>query len=182
MKKLLAVLMVVGLLGMMAGTVMAGSSTDSANVSLLVTPVVTASLTVSPTFYNFGSVDLNKSTCSTSGLTITNDGDVGITVDKTVWDDASWDVTASSTVLDGFDLWAMASDTAVGQGDFETALSSFNESALMSAYNALTDISKAAISIDPLNTKSIWFRLDMPKYVTVSGEQTIHVRLRGNAR
>ena len=180
MKKLLVVGMVVGLLGLMAGTVMA-ASTDSANVNLLVTPVVLTSLTVSPTYYDFGNVDVKASTCSVSALTLTNDGTIGILIDKTLWAQDGWRIDYSSTAQDGFDLWAMVGDNQPGQATFETALSSFNETGLY-ALNALTEGSGTQVDMDPLDTESIWFRLDMPGTVTETRQQLLHVRLRATAK
>jgi len=63
MKKLLVVLMAVGLIGFMAGAAQA-QSTDAAGVDLYITPIVTVDLSVSPTYYDFGNVELAVSTIS----------------------------------------------------------------------------------------------------------------------
>ena len=64
------ILMVLGLMVVMSG-VMFGASTETA-INLLVTPVVTLQLTAGPTYYDFGSVDVDRSTASTSALVLTN--------------------------------------------------------------------------------------------------------------
>ena len=60
MKKLIVGLMVVGILGVMVVT--SEAATEAARVDLYVTPVVTTSLTISTTYYNFGDVDVDTST------------------------------------------------------------------------------------------------------------------------
>ena len=178
MKKLIIGLMVVGLMGMMAGTAMA--ATDSANINLLVTPVVATSLIVSPTWYDFGNVAVKTSTGSATAITITNDGSVAITVDKAVWTDGDWDITKSSSVQDGFFLWAMTNASVPSHTAFETALSSFTKT--LQGHNTLRDSSAAGVTMNPSGTESLWFRLDMPASVSNTNEQTIHVRLRGTSQ
>ena len=180
-KLILGMLLVMGVVGLMAGTAMAVTSTDSADVNLLITPVVICDLNVSPTYYNFGSVRVKKSTCSVTALVLTNAGDVGITIDKTVWTDDAWDITKSSTSQDGFDLWAMVQAGAPGQVAYTTSQSSFNESGLQ-AINALTYDTKVKVDMSPTDTANLWFRLDMPRYVTSDVQRTIHVRLRANPK
>jgi len=179
-KMFLGMLMVVGVVGLMAGVAMA-TSTDSADINLLVTPIVRCDLNVSPTYYNFGNVQVKKSTCSVTALVLTNAGDVGITIDKTVWTDDAWDITKSSTSQDGFDLWAMAQTLAPGQAAYTTSESSFNESGL-TVMNALTYNTKVRVDMSPTDTANLWFRLDMPRFVTSDVQRTIHVRLRANPK
>ena len=182
MKKLIIGLMAVGLVGMMGLPVMAATS-DTADIYLLVTPITNVDLTITTTnYYDFGSVDLEVSTYSATGITLKNSGNVGITVEKAVWDDGEWDITLSSTVNDGFDLWAMANATIPGGlGDFETAKSSFSKSGAGAyAYmNDLTDSGGVAVEMDAEATENIWFRLDMPKYTTTNDQKTIQVRILG---
>ena len=178
MKKLFAVLMMAVLIGLMAGVAMAATSTTY--ISLLVTPIATTSLTVNPTYYNFGNVAVKTSTCSVTALVITNNGSVGITVDKTVWTDDSWDIALSSAVQNGFNLYAMVNASAAGKALFDTGLSTFTK--VLQTFNALTNSSAAAVSMAPDATNNLWFRLDMPKSSSTSSQKTIHVRLRGTTQ
>ena len=188
MKKMILVLMVVGLVGLMAGG--AGASTDTEHIYLLVTPSVVVDLTISPTNYiNLGLVDVGVSTISWQTITLTNSGNVGFTVEKAVWDDgADWDVMLSSTVTDGFDLWSYVNDTRPGSlGVFSTAISSFNEAGIGSE-TYLTDLTYddgAQVDMQPngpTSTENIWFRLDMPATVTNTNQQTIQVRLKVSSK
>ncbi len=182
MKKLIVGLMVVGLVGMMAGPVMA-QSTDSANVNLLVTPVVVVQLSVSPTYYDFGDVDVGVSTCSVTALTMSNDGTVGLTVDKAVWSDDEWRIDYSSTTQDGFGLWAMTNDSQPGQADFTTGNNhDFNNIEGDPGLDDLMDNVGGNESMNPSDTENLWFRLDMPASTGNTSQQTIQVRLRGTAQ
>ena len=183
MRKLIIGMMVVGLVGMMAGGVQ-GASTDAADINLFITPIVTVILDVSPTYYDFGSVEMETSTKTLNALAMTNDGNVGFTVEKAVWDDGGWDVTASSTTTDGFDLWAMVNNTQPTLANFVTAVSSFNESGTGNDtyMNALTDITPAQVEMSPTDTENLWFRIDMPQYVTTEAQQKIQVRLKATSK
>ena len=183
MKKLVVGLMVIGLVGMMGLPAMA-ATTDSANVSLLVTPVVKVDLDVSPTYYNFGFVDVMTSTASITALTLTNAGEVGLNIDKTVWDDAEWRIDYSSTTQDGFDLWAMTKNSQPGLATFDSEANyKFTKGTGESNFSDLFSHDTAADEdLDSEETAELWFRLDMPVFVTNTNQQTIHVRLRGFAK
>lgn len=182
MKKMLILAVAAGLL-VMAGSAMA-ATTDTVNINLLVTPVVVTDLNVAPTYYSFGSVGVGVTTCSITALVLTNDGDVGVTIDKAVWADDEWDLTLDPTTQDGFDLWAVVAAAEPDATAYETAKSSFNENGLGDSYfNALTQGAGTAVDMSPTggtSTANLWFRLDMPQSVTNTNEQTVHVRLRAN--
>ena len=182
MKKQLMAVMVVGIMGLGAGTAMA-ASTDSANINVLVTPVVSVDISVSPASYDFGNIAVYTSTCSVTAITLTNAGSVGFTVEKTVWNDGSdWDITKSSTEKDGFDLWAIVKDVQPGQVDFDVAVSTshkFKKATGASGINTLIDKDTTAkVNMDAEATEKMWFRLDMPQSVTNVNQQTIQVRLK----
>ena len=179
MKKLIVLLMVVGLVGIMAG--MGEAATDPAKVNLFVTPVVSTSLTVSPTYYYFGSVNVDTSTGSVTALVLTNNGDIDITIEKEMLEDgADWDITLSSSVEDGFRLWAMISDNQPSHAAFEAGFSSFSK-ANLNTLNNLTDTSGTLVEMSKDETNNMWFRLDMPYAVSVTDEQKIQIRLKATS-
>ena len=179
MKKLLVVLMAVGILGLMAGT--GYGATDPTRVDLYITPIVITSLTIDTTYYNFGNVNVRTSTGSTSALVITNNGDIDITLEKEMFaDGANWDVTTSSSVEDGFRLWAMVSDNQPDHTAFQTGLSSFSKAAL-NTLNDLTETDGAQVEMSRDETNNLWFRLDMPYSVSVSDEQLIQIRIKATS-
>ena len=186
MKKLLLAVLVAGLLGMAGGNLMAATSTDSANINLLVTPVYTVDLNVNPTYYNFGNVNVQVTTCSVAALTLSNNGTIGFKVDKAVWDDGvDWEITKSSTEQNGFDLWAMVQAAAPGKTDYDNATNyKFTKVVGESGFTNLIDKDASAtqVNMDPTFTENLWFRLDMPKYVENVNQQTIKIRLRATAK
>lgn len=182
MKKLIVGLMVVGLIGMVAGSAMA-ATTDSANINLYVTPIVTVNLSLSTTYYDFGNVSVMTSTCSVTALTLTNSGGVGFHVEKCVWDDDGWRVDYSSTTQDGFGLWAMTGASQPGQSSFTTGNThDFIETTEPpTTFNNLTNNTGTPVTMQPSDTEKLWFRLDMPYSVSSQSQQTINVRLRATA-
>ncbi len=179
MKRLTLALVVVGILGMVAGT--GWAATDPAKIDLYITPIVTTSLTVSPTYYNFGSVNVRTSTGSTSALTITNNGDIDITVEKEVNADDDWNVMLSSTTKDGFILWAMVSAGQPSHAAFVTGESSFSIAGL-NQLNDLTDTTATQVTMSRDDTENLWFRLDMPYSSTTSAEKKIQIRLKATSQ
>ena len=176
MKKLIVGLMVVGMLGVMAGMGEA-AVTDDVKINLFITPVVITSLTVSPTYYYFGSVNVDSSTGSITALVLTNDGDIDVTIEKEMLADGDdWDITLSSSVENGFRLWAMVSDNQPDHTAFETGVSSFSK-ANLSTLNDLTDTTGTLVTMSKDETNNMWFRLDMPYAVSVTDEQKIMIRL-----
>ena len=175
MKKLIIGLMVVGIMGLMAGT--GEAATDDVKINLFITPIVTTSLTVSPTYYSFGSVDVETSTGSVSALTLTNDGDIDIKIEKEMLEDGdAWDVTRSSTSENGFVLWAMVSVGQPSHAAFVAGVSSFSDAGL-NQLNDLTETGGAQVEMSKDETRNLWFRLDMPYAVSTVVEQKIQIRL-----
>ena len=156
-KTMKRILMVMGLMVVMSGVVMAGS-TDTVNINLLVTPVTTANLNVDTTYYNFGNVAVGVTTCSISALVLSNAGSVGVTVEKAVWDDDDWYVSDETTETNGFDLWAMTNASEPGTAAYTTGNThNFDESALQ-AFNNLTDSAGDQVALNPEVSANLWFR------------------------
>lgn len=182
MKKMILGLMVVGLVGMMAGLAQA-QSTDSASVNLLVTPVVTVDLSVSPTYYVYGNVAVQVTTCTITPLVLSNDGTVGVLLEKAIWSDDDWNITLSSTVQDGFDIWAMTRIIQAGQGDFSDSNDKFVKVVGDGGYNDLYNRNAGTQEdLDSEETENMWIRLDMPKYTTNTNEKTIQVRIKATSK
>ena len=169
------IMMVLGLMVLGSGVVMAVSSTDTVHVNLLVTPVVNVDLNIDTTYYNFGNVDVADSTASISALTLSNNGDTGIRVDKAVWLDDEWFLSDDTTETNGFDLWAMTNTSTPGTGDY-SGTQQFNDT--LESFNSLTDSSDVSIYMNPNTSRDLWFRLDMPADVANGNQQTITVRLK----
>ena len=171
---------------MMAGSVMAASTTG-VTVDLWVTPVVIVDLAISPTYYYFGSVDLGKSTNSATGLNVQvgDEGTVGIKLEKAVWGDDGWDVTLSSGVEDGFELWSMTKATEATRpalADYTNVNGhDYDESALYTFNNLTVHDAATQTVLTTTEEVNLWFKLDMPEKISVQGEQTLQVRIRASA-
>ena len=174
------VCLVVGL-GLIGSLVGYGYAADTADVTLTVTPIVVAALTISPTTYAYGNLDLAISSVSASGLTITNSGSVGIKLEKTVTDDGAWILADATGQIDRFVLWSMTNPGRPASGDF-TSLNTHNFSTTLTEYNNLTDSAGTQQTLSPTNTANLWFRLDMPTSVSSGAGQTITVRVRATAQ
>ena len=174
--------MMIGVLAilMAVGGVYAGTTTE--DVSVLIIPIVTEGLTATPTWYNFGAVNVQTSSNSATSLTLTNTGSCGITVEKSVESDDAWDITAASTTTDGFGLWVATSAVAVAarpaMGDYTDLDAGGDYIKALTTYSNLTGVSNTdQTTLDPEDATGLWFRIDMPKYVTTTDQQSIVVRL-----
>src|SRR5438132_950234 len=69
---------------------------DNVDATITVTPVATVSLSINPTTYAFGNRGIGSQTVTSSSLTLTNNGQVNVSVDKRIaTDPADW--TAGTT-------------------------------------------------------------------------------------
>ena len=155
------------------------------SINIFVTPVVTVSLSADVTSYDYSNTEVATSSVTATEVVLTNDGNVGITIEKSVWNDDSWDVTMSSTVIDGFDIWAMTKATETARpalGDFTSGNQhNFIETDLQE-FNNLTDDSGNQADLDPNAKSDLWFRIDMPKKVSSSSQKVIHIRLKATGK
>jgi len=180
MKKLLTVLVVLGLLGV--ANVWADSSTQ--DVTLTVTPIVTALFSISPNSYAYGNLDLAISSVSVSGAlcpVINNTGDSGLTFEKTVNADDDWVIATSTTTTDNFVLWAMTNTSRPNIGDFTVGNTHRFETTL-GTYNNLTNSAGTQVSLIPDATADLYFRIDTPSKVTDGNQVSIVVRIRGTTQ
>lgn len=179
MKKLLIVLVVLGLLGV--ANVWADSSTQ--DVTLTVTPSVTALFSISPDSYAYGILDLAISSVSVSGTlgpTITNSGTAGLTFQKKVNADGNWEIDISTAATDHFVLWAMTSGSRPNVEDFTVATHRFEPN--LTTYNNLTTDTGVLVDLNPTDTADLYFRIDTPSKVTDGDPVSIVVRIEGTTK
>ena len=178
-------MMVMGMLSLNAGRVWAHSRTSvstTAVVDVLVTPIVTASLIASPTFYDFGLLELNSSSYSASAINLDNNGNIGVTLQKHGADTLSGDWTIAVTSgVNTFRLYAATATTP------PAALSEFDDTDRMNDNTTLTDLDAVGSGatqavITSTESVDVWFRIDMPSATTVSAQQTISVHFVGTAQ
>ena len=202
LSKLLMVLAVVGLVGV---TNVWGVDTSTQTVTITVTPITVSMFSIDPDTYAFGDLDLAISSNSASGGVcpiIQNNGDVGLSLEKTVWSISSagttpWDLATSTGTINEFVLWAMTegqegvvgdrptiADFDMGTG-YELSHSSF--SITEQQYNDLTQESGGTQETLTPNgqdgdSAALWFRIDMPSAVSESAQQSIVVKIRATTQ
>ena len=177
MKKMTALgaLAVAVVLGEMASA----QSANSIDGTITVTPVASVMLQLSPTFYAFGSVDINTSTNSTSALVLTSTGTVGVTMQKKVLTEPSGWAAGSAAGINTYVLHAIAQTTVPGASVSLDASTKFDAS---NALSNLTDNAAAAISLTATGTVNLWYRLVMPTKTTSQATKTITLRYTGTAQ
>jgi hypothetical protein len=159
----------------------AWASNTPVDATITVTPIVNVSLSISPTTYAFGALAVNTSSVTASRLTVSNNGDVDVTVDKRIQSDpANWIADVSTTTPNHYVLFVATSTTRPNTTDFTTANHRFGAVANVTALKGLgggTPI--ISTSGGTLPSVDLWFRLDMPIQVTTSAAQSILVRFTG---
>ena len=179
MKKLLTVLVVLGLFGV--ADVWAAQSTQ--DVTITVTPITASVFSISPNSYAYGNLDLAISSVSVSGAScpvITNSGSCGLTFEKTVNNDGIWTIDTSTGTLDHFVLWAMTKATRPDASEFTVANHRFATG--IGTYNNLTDSAGTQVDLNPTATADLYLRIDTPSDVTNGDQATIVVRIRGTTK
>jgi len=158
----------------------AWAANTPAEATITVTPVADVSLSISPTTYSFGAVELSSNAVTTSTLTLTNNGQVNVTVNKAVLTDPAGWTAAVAAGADQYVLWVATQtyDAAPAFGDFPT-------SARMGAQGNSTQLLGMGGGTPTLTTSgasastALWFRLDMPTTTSDTAAKTITVEFTG---
>ncbi|MFH1353136.1 MAG: hypothetical protein ABIH68_06160 [bacterium] len=129
--------------------------------------------------YDFGTLDVNKTTITVASITVKNSSD-GLVED--------WYIRASDAQCVGTN-WTLASSTGTNQyeleallsGDDQPAPSSFDGENLTTANQAM-DVSNFADgengeNVSPGSTRGLWFKISTPSEVSNSSEKTIWVTI-----
>ena len=180
-KTWLAVALMVGAAGGKAW-----ATNDPAFATITVTPAADVSLDiVGTTTYAYGQLDVSAvsvSSVSASKITLRNNGQVNVKVDKRITNQGTWTAGAAGGA-DTFALYASTSAARPSVADF-----AIDSHPLFGALNADTQLTGVA-GIQPTLTTSggsqtvdLWFRLDMPTSVTAQTGQEITMRFTGTAQ
>jgi len=175
LKSLLTSLLLAG--GFMLSTARVTQAASFDDAVITVSPIADVSLSLNVTSYAFGPIAVNTSTNSATALTLTNNGQVSITVDKRITSEsnpAGW--TASATAgRDTYALYVATSTTRL-------SLTGFTATTKFGAQNNISNLTSTAGSTPILppsgagSSVDLWFRLDMPTQLSVSGSKTIAIR------
>lgn len=156
---------------------------SSQDATITVTPVASVSLDLSATTYAFGAIDVNTSTNSATALTLTNNGEVTVAVDKRILDQSNpvgW-TAGNAAGRDAYVLYAATSTTRLNVADFGSA----TKFGLQGAITALTGPTGSQPLLPPTGagqSVDLWFRLDMPISVSTLTGRTITVRFTAAAQ
>ena len=166
------------------GTGKAWASNSPANATITVTPVANVSLAISPTTYAYGALVVNTSSITASALTLSNTGQVNVTVAKQITNQsnpAGWTAAVAVTT----DTYVLSVTTAASQA----VAADFTAATQLGALNNSTNLTGAAgtqpivtIPGGALPSVALWFKLDMPTVVTSQAQREITVRFTGTAQ
>ena len=185
-KKVLGLtLLGVGLFGL-AGTRVWAATNTPAFATITVTPAADVSLDiVGTTTYAYGQLDVSAvsvSSVSASKITLRNNGQVNVKVDKRITAQGTWTAGAAG----GADTFALYTSTSVARPSIADFV--IDTHPLFGALNADTQLT-GVLGTQPTLTPSggtqtvdLWFRLDMPTSVTTQTAQEITMRFTGTAQ
>ena len=170
MKKFVLVLS----LGIMAVVITAGraySETDSQQVQVMVQAAGNVDISADPTSYNFGTLQVNTSSNSADAIVLSNDGEVGVTLQRQYVETTStgenWTI-AASTGTNQYSLWMEVNSERIGLDTFE-ADSQVSNTDLVNLLNSAGEQAEIALG----GTADLWFQIDMPSAVADTSQQTI---------
>lgn len=153
-----------------------GGVAFAANPATISVTVTIQNLSVSATGpIAFGTVVAGSQTVSTSGSTVTNNGNVVETYSLNLTNPASWTaVQAAPSAAEEYALLAIFNAAAPAATDF-----GYTNDALSTTSTACTGTKFAGdqtgVSVATSGTRSLWFRFNAPTSTAVSSQQTITV-------
>ena len=150
---------------------------STAIVDVMVTPIVTVSLAASPTYYNFQTLALNSSSISATAIVLTNDGNVGVTMQKHGSDSSPWTID-TTTGSNRFTLYAATASARPSLGALETA----GNRLATTLSNLQGNGGGAQVTMNPTENVNLWFEIHMPTATTTAAQRTIPVHFQGTSQ
>ncbi len=156
--------------------------------TITVTPVATVDLTLSPTTYAFGSLDVGVTTVTASALSLSNNGSVDVTVDKRIQTQSSpagWFASTIASPNNAANTYALYVATAAvrpASGAFSVASHLFDGTGANPLRGLGGSSPVVTTSGGSLPSVDLWFRLDMPTSVADNSAREITVRFTGTAQ
>ena len=157
-----------------------------ADATITVTPVADITLTVDPTTYAFGSLDVAASSVAASSITLTNSGQVDVTVNKAITTESNpggWSAATIASASPGankYALYVATSTTRPATGDFVDADHLFNGT----GSNALKGLGGGTPTLTTTGVPkdvALWFKLAMPTSVADQTAREISLQFTGVA-
>ena len=169
-----------------AGTAFAA---DTEVVDIYVTPgAVAANISVNPASYDFGTVDLSVSSGSQTGVAITNEGVVGLTLAKAITNDALGgtceSVAAAPSLANEFFLRCIENGaTQPADSAFTVNCSTFRVSGGNgNGANPLVNLAGANVSLGLDGHCTTWYKIDMPGSVDTFDSRQIRLTFTATAQ
>jgi hypothetical protein len=157
------------------------ASTQDAVIT--VTPVADVSISLSAGSYAFGAVDVNTSTNSATPITLTNTGEVSVTVEKQIASQsnpAGW-VADTAVGRDHYVLYAATAAARLGLSGF-TAATRFGAEGVNTSLTGTTGAQPLLPPTGAGQSVDLWFRLDMPNSLSSLQSRSITVRFTATAQ
>ncbi len=180
MKKIILVLVAVGLLGLGA----MAEAAQTADITVTVT-CRKLSVGVSPTSYAFGTVNEGTTTVAASAIVVTNDGNVAETYQIKLTNPGGW--TAIQAGTPGTDQYMLSAifhgATAPLTGDFadNDALGTAYVTCSATVFAKDTSPPETGVGVAAGAERRLWFRFVAPSYSTVGTPQSITVTINATA-
>jgi len=123
----------------------------------------------------FGTVTAGSENVSSSGSTVTNDGNVSETLSLSLTNPATWTaVQAAPSAAEEFALLAKFSSSAPTPASFAYADHALSTTSVGSSATKFAG-NQTGLSVAAGKTRSLWFRFNAPTSTSVTTQQTITV-------
>jgi len=178
MRKIILVLMAVGLLGLAMVDLVSAASTADITVTVTCRKL---SVGVTPSSYAFGLVDVISETVATTSIGVSNDGNVSEDFKLKLTDPVGWTALQAGTPgTDQYILGAIfmtAAPVAADYIDSEDMLSTdyAEASTTVFAKNTVEPEGEKGYSVLASEARKLWFYFYAPALTTVGTEQSITV-------
>lgn len=176
MRKLLGIMLLTSVL--LAGVASLAAAGNPATISVTVT-IQNLSVSASGPIA-FGIVTAGSQSVSTSGSTVTNDGNTTETFSLSLTNPAGWTATQAAPGVEEYALHAEFNSAAPASGSFSYAnhaLSTISTAASAAKFAG----DQTGLSVPVSGTRSLWFRFDAPTSTSVTTQQTVSVTLTASA-
>ena len=172
----------VGLLGMVGSRSWA-SNTDAKDATITVTPVGNVTISLTPSSYDFGNLDVNTSSVSAVAMSLANTGNVDVKVKASIQGDDSgsnWVSDTSSTTINHYRLWVATASARPNVNGSEFGSNNLIGKAVGNTGTPIDLLGLGGLNAVPtinpptgtLPSVSMWYRLDMPTQVNGSAQRT----------
>lgn len=156
------------------------SAANFADGTITVTPSVTVDLSLSPASYAFGTLAVGSSSNSATALSLSNGGNVDISVDKRIQSDPSGWTAGTAAGANVYVLSAATAAARPGLTDFASG-TAFGAALSVSSLTGSSGTGSNVTLSAPGGSAKLWFKLDMPSGVSEGSGKTITVRFTATA-